>query len=191
MTIFMRGIHQQKFIILCGLFKVSNRSKEKILEKSIISLIMKKGWRWKLIQIQLKTTILWDLIVGGWDVSYCPEFVLSAQGSYSTLIDKNRKLPSSNESICNSFKASEAGKVVLIIYNSSSNKKKAAAYRCMVKRTLSRSSSLTVDQMYLESFLTSSNQKCQQLRMCHHVGEASLSLWKLEILSTYVLLYKS
>ena len=68
---------------------------------------------------------MWDLIVGGWDVSYRSEFVLSAQGRYSTLIDKKIKFSSSDESIFNSFKASEAGKVVLIIDNSSSNKKKA------------------------------------------------------------------
>ena len=80
--------------------------------------------------------ILWDLIVGGWDVSYRSEFMLSAQGSYSTLIDKNRKLSSSDESICNSFKASEAGKVVLIIENSSSNNKKATTYRYMVKKNI-------------------------------------------------------
>ena len=81
-------------------------------------------------------TILWELIVGGWDVSYQSEFVLSAQGIYSTLIDKNRSFSSSNESICNSFKASKAGKVVLIIDNSSSNKKKAIAYRYMVKNNI-------------------------------------------------------
>jgi len=86
--------------------------------------------------VQAGATILWDLIVGEWDVSYRSEFVLSAQGSYSTLIDKNRKLSSSDESICNSFKASEAGNVVLIIDNSSSNKKKDTAYRYMVKKNL-------------------------------------------------------
>ena len=75
--------------------------------------------------VQAGATILWDLIVGGWDVSYWSKFVLSAQGSYSTLIDKNIKLSSFDESICNSFKASKAGKVVLIIDKSSSNKKKA------------------------------------------------------------------
>ena len=75
--------------------------------------------------VQAGATILWDLIVGGWDVSYRSEFVLSAHGSYSTLIDKNINLSSSDEPIYNSFRASEAGKVVLIIDKSSSNKKKA------------------------------------------------------------------
>ena len=86
--------------------------------------------------VQAGATILWDLIVGGWDVSYWSKFVLSAQGSYSTLIDKNKNLCSSNESIFNSFKASEAGKVVLVIDNSSSNKNKAIAYRYMVKKNI-------------------------------------------------------
>jgi len=86
--------------------------------------------------VEAGATILWDLIVGGWDVTYWAEFVPSAQKSYATLIDKNRKLSSSDEPICNSFKASEAGKVVLIIDNSSSSKKKAAAYRYMVKKNI-------------------------------------------------------
>ena len=86
--------------------------------------------------VQAASTILWDLIVGGWDVSYRLEFLLSAHGIYSTLINKNRKLSSSDEPICNSFKASEAGKVGLIIDNSSSNKKKATAYRYMVKKNI-------------------------------------------------------
>ena len=75
-------------------------------------------------------------MVAGWDVSYWSEFVLSAQGSYSTLIDKNIKLSSSDEPICNSFEASEVGKVVLIINNSSSNKEKVASYRYMVKNNM-------------------------------------------------------
>ena len=59
--------------------------------------------------------------------------MLSAHGSYSTLINKDKKLSSSDEPIYNSFKASEAGKVVPIIDNSSSNKNKATTYRYMVK----------------------------------------------------------
>lgn len=86
--------------------------------------------------VEAGATILWDLIVGGWDVTYWSEFIPSAQGSYATLIDKSRKLSSSDEPICNSFKASEAGKVVLIIDNSLSRKKKAAAYRYMVKKNI-------------------------------------------------------
>ena len=86
--------------------------------------------------VQAGATILWDLIVGGWDVTYWDEFVPSAHKSYATLIDKNRKLSSSDEPIYNSLKASEARKVVLITDNSSSSKKKAANYRYMIKKNI-------------------------------------------------------
>ncbi|GLJ37263.1 hypothetical protein SUGI_0755930 [Cryptomeria japonica] len=86
--------------------------------------------------VESGATILWDLVVGGWDVTYWAEFVPSAGGSYTTVIDKTRKLSSSDEPVCNSFKASEAGKVVLIIDNTLSRKKKVAAYRYMVKKNL-------------------------------------------------------
>ncbi|KAH9309129.1 hypothetical protein KI387_037040, partial [Taxus chinensis] len=78
--------------------------------------------------VESGATILWDLVVGGWEVTYWAEFVPSAGGSYTTVIDKSRKLCSSDEPVCNSFKASEAGKVVLIIDNTLSRKKKVAAY---------------------------------------------------------------
>uniref|UniRef100_A0A0D6R818 CRAL-TRIO domain-containing protein n=1 Tax=Araucaria cunninghamii TaxID=56994 RepID=A0A0D6R818_ARACU len=86
--------------------------------------------------VEAGATILWDLVVGGWEVTYWAEFVPSARGSYTTVVDKNRKLTSIDEPVCNSFKASEAGKVVLIIDNSLSRKKKVAAYRYMVKKNL-------------------------------------------------------
>ncbi|KAH9331757.1 hypothetical protein KI387_003865, partial [Taxus chinensis] len=78
--------------------------------------------------VESGATILWDLVVGGWEVTYWTEFDPSAGRSYTTVIDKRRKLCSSDEPGCNSFKASEAGKVVLIIDNTLSRKKKAATY---------------------------------------------------------------
>lgn len=86
--------------------------------------------------VEAGATILWDLVVGGWDITYWAEFVPSARESYTTVIDRSRKLSSFDEPVCNSFKASEAGKVVLIIDNSLSRKKKVAAYRYMVKKNL-------------------------------------------------------
>ena len=86
--------------------------------------------------VQAGSTILWDLIVGGWDVTYLSEFAPSAQESYATLIEKNRKLSSSNDLICNSFKESKVGKVVPIIENSLSRNKKVATYRYMVKKNI-------------------------------------------------------
>ncbi|KAH9293579.1 hypothetical protein KI387_037041 [Taxus chinensis] len=86
--------------------------------------------------VESGATILWDLVVGGWEITYWAEFVPSTGGSYTTVIDKIRKLSSSDEPVCNSFKASEAGKVVLIIDNTLSRKKKVAAYRYMLKKNL-------------------------------------------------------
>ncbi|KAJ7524415.1 hypothetical protein O6H91_17G003800 [Diphasiastrum complanatum] len=78
-------------------------------------------------------TILWELAVVGWDISYGAEFVPNAQGGYTTIIEKTKKITSSKEPVRNSFKPLEAGKVVLIIDNTSSKKKKTAVYRYLVK----------------------------------------------------------
>eukprot|EP00252_Welwitschia_mirabilis_P010053 TRINITY_DN23113_c0_g1_i1.p1 TRINITY_DN23113_c0_g1~~TRINITY_DN23113_c0_g1_i1.p1 ORF type:complete len:459 (+),score=95.18 TRINITY_DN23113_c0_g1_i1:429-1805(+) len=79
--------------------------------------------------VEVGSKVVWDIIVGGWNVNYRAEFVPSSQRSYAILIDKGRKVSASEEPICSSFQASEAGKVVLIIDNSLSRRRKVAAYR--------------------------------------------------------------
>ncbi|KAK2658843.1 hypothetical protein Ddye_005376 [Dipteronia dyeriana] len=78
-------------------------------------------------------TLVWELRVLGWDVSYGAEFVPSTEGSYTVIISKTRKVSASDEPvISNTFKIGEAGKVVLTINNQSSKKKKLL-YRSKTK----------------------------------------------------------
>ncbi|KAG5601757.1 hypothetical protein H5410_033127 [Solanum commersonii] len=71
-----------------------------------------------------KCTMVWEARVTGWDVSYGAEFVPSAEGGYTTLIEKSRKVGANESVISTSYKASEAGKVVITIDNQTSKKKK-------------------------------------------------------------------
>ncbi|MED6168169.1 hypothetical protein PIB30_009386 [Stylosanthes scabra] len=72
-----------------------------------------------------KCLLSWEVRVIGWEVSYGAEFVPSSEGSYTVIIQKARKVASSEEAVvCNSFKIGEAGKVVLTIDNPTSKKKK-------------------------------------------------------------------
>ncbi|KAK4840567.1 hypothetical protein QYF36_012533 [Acer negundo] len=67
----------------------------------------------------------WEVRVVGWDVKYGAEFVPSSEESYTVIIQKPRKVGSSEEAVvCDSFKIGEAGKVVLTIENPTSKKKK-------------------------------------------------------------------
>jgi hypothetical protein len=79
----------------------------------------------------------WELRVIGWVVSYGAEFVPSSEGSYTVIIQKTRKVASSEEPVlCNNYKIGEPGKVVLTIDNSSSKKKKLL-YRMKTKPSTS------------------------------------------------------
>ncbi|KZV33117.1 patellin-6 [Dorcoceras hygrometricum] len=79
-------------------------------------------------------TIIWDVVVGGWEIDYSVEFQPNvAQGSYSIAVEKARRIGATEEAIHNSFAAAEAGKLVLSVDNSASRKRKVAAYRYMVK----------------------------------------------------------
>ncbi|TKY60496.1 Patellin-3 protein [Spatholobus suberectus] len=75
----------------------------------------------------------WELRAIGWEVSYGAEFVPSSEGSYTVIVQKARKVASSEEPVlCNSFKVGEPGKIVLTIDNTSSKKKKIL-YRLKTK----------------------------------------------------------
>ncbi|KAJ1387770.1 GOLD domain [Sesbania bispinosa] len=72
-----------------------------------------------------KCLLSWEFRVIGWEVNYGAEFVPSTEGSYTVIVQKDRKIASSEEPVlCNSFNIGEAGKVVLTINNTSSKKKK-------------------------------------------------------------------
>ncbi|MCL7028821.1 hypothetical protein MKW94_013913 [Papaver nudicaule] len=77
-------------------------------------------------------TLLWDLVVLGWEVNYKEEFVPTDEGSYTIIIQKGKKMGSQEESVRNSFRNSEPGKVVLTVENNSF-KKKRVLYRYKTK----------------------------------------------------------
>ncbi|CAL5214667.1 unnamed protein product [Lathyrus oleraceus] len=80
-----------------------------------------------------KCLVSWEVRVIGWEVKYGAEFVPSNEESYTVIVQKGRKVSSSEEAvICNSFKVGEPGKVVLTIDNTSSRKKKLL-YRFKIK----------------------------------------------------------
>ncbi|XP_019432418.1 PREDICTED: patellin-3-like [Lupinus angustifolius] len=75
----------------------------------------------------------WEVRVIGWEVSYGAEFVPSSEESYTVIIQKGRKVASSEEPVLlSSFKVGEPGKVVLTIDNPTSKKKKIL-YRLKTK----------------------------------------------------------
>ncbi|KAG6738214.1 hypothetical protein POTOM_057822 [Populus tomentosa] len=78
--------------------------------------------------------LTWEMRVVGWDVSYGAEFVPSAEDSYTVIIQKARKVATTEEPVVsNSFKVGEPGKVVLTIDNTTSRKKKKLLYRLKTK----------------------------------------------------------
>ncbi|PIN12510.1 Phosphatidylinositol transfer protein SEC14 [Handroanthus impetiginosus] len=78
-------------------------------------------------------TLVWEVRVVGWDVSYGAEFVPSAEGGYTWIVQKTRKIgPADEQAICCTFKIGEPGKVVLTFENQTSKKKKLL-YRSKTK----------------------------------------------------------
>nr|CAB3474953.1 unnamed protein product [Digitaria exilis] len=81
------------------------------------------------------STVVWELRVLGWEVSYGTEFTPDAEGGYTVIVQKTRKVPANEEPIMKgSFKVGEPGKLVLTINNPASKKKKVL-YRSKVKST--------------------------------------------------------
>ncbi|CAA3011140.1 patellin-3-like [Olea europaea var. sylvestris] len=78
-------------------------------------------------------TLVWEVRVVGWDISYGAEFVPSGEGGYTWIVQKSRKIGQSDEPILScSFKAGEPGKIVLTLDNQTSKKKKLI-YRSKIK----------------------------------------------------------
>ncbi|KAL8467327.1 hypothetical protein ACS0TY_036157 [Phlomoides rotata] len=70
-------------------------------------------------------TLVWEVRVVGWEVSYGAEFVPSAEGGYTWIVQKSRKIGATDEQVLScSFKIGEPGKVVLTFDNQTSKKKK-------------------------------------------------------------------
>ncbi|XP_065880475.1 patellin-3-like [Euphorbia lathyris] len=80
-----------------------------------------------------RCVLVWELRVLGWDVSYGAEFDPGAEGGYTVIVSKTRKVSQTDEPvICDNFKISEPGKVILTIDNQTSKKKKLL-YRSQTK----------------------------------------------------------
>lgn len=68
-----------------------------------------------------------------WEVSYSAEFVPNAEGAYIMVIQKPKKMsPTDEPVVCNIFKVTELGKILLVIDNPTSKRKKLV-YRFKVK----------------------------------------------------------
>ncbi|XP_016453261.1 patellin-3 [Nicotiana tabacum] len=80
-----------------------------------------------------KITLVWEARVIGWDVSYGAEFVPSAEGGYTIIVEKSRKVAAADETvITNTYTTVEAGKIVLTFDNQTSKRKKLV-YRSKTK----------------------------------------------------------
>ncbi|KAF7842351.1 patellin-4 [Senna tora] len=110
-----------------GGFKRENESEFTDEEDGGVSEISLKSGSTATIEIpceEVGNTVVWDLTVLGWEVNYKEEFVPSDEGSYTVIVQKEKKMGSHEGPVRNSFRNNEAGKVVLTVENSSSKKKR-------------------------------------------------------------------
>ncbi|KAI3412837.1 CRAL-TRIO domain-containing protein [Psidium guajava] len=77
-------------------------------------------------------TVVWDLTVVGWDVSYKEEFVPEDEGSYRVMLNRSKKL---RESVRNSYYINEPGELLITVRNPTF-KKKRVLYRTKFKPTV-------------------------------------------------------
>ncbi|CDP10711.1 unnamed protein product [Coffea canephora] len=78
-------------------------------------------------------TLVWEVRVVGWEVTHGAEFVPSAEGGYTVIVQKSRKSgPTDEPVISGSYKIGEPGKIVLTFDNQTSRKKKLL-YRSKIK----------------------------------------------------------
>lgn len=82
--------------------------------------------------MQAGETVVWDLVVVGWGVSYKEEFVPEDECSYRVLIRKTKKL---REGVRGSFYINEPGEIVITVKNRSFGKKRVL-YRTKLKPTV-------------------------------------------------------
>jgi len=77
------------------------------------------------IIVNEKCTLVWELRVVGWEVSYSAEYVPNTEHGYTVVIQKARKMvPTDEPVVSNSFNVSELGKILLTVDNPTSKKKK-------------------------------------------------------------------
>lgn len=83
------------------------------------------------------TTLTWDLTVLGWEVRYTEEFVPADEGAYTIVVSKGRKVGAGEEAVRNSFRAAEAGKVVITVENATRGRKRVL-FRHKAKSALAK-----------------------------------------------------
>ncbi|XP_028758334.1 patellin-4-like [Neltuma alba] len=66
-------------------------------------------------------TLIWDVTVVGWEVSYKEEFIPEDEGSYTILLQNQKRM---GDSIRNSFYINEPGKIVITVGNGTFKKKR-------------------------------------------------------------------
>ncbi|KAJ3679332.1 hypothetical protein LUZ60_017343 [Juncus effusus] len=81
---------------------------------------------------EVGSTLVWDMVVLGWEVNYKEEFIPSDEGSYTVIVKKGKKVNSDEGPSRNSFKNNEPGKIVLTVENNTMKKKKVS-YRHKTK----------------------------------------------------------
>ncbi|XP_008805237.1 patellin-4-like [Phoenix dactylifera] len=103
-------------------------------EKQVSELVIKGGGMAtiEIPVVEPGVTVVWDITVVGWEVTYKEEFIPDDEGSYRVLIQKEKKI---EESVRNSFYINEPGKVVLTIENRT-YKKKRVLHRSKSKPTI-------------------------------------------------------
>lgn len=67
-------------------------------------------------------TVVWEVMVVGWEVSYKDEFIPEDEGSYKILLHKEEKI---SKCVRNSFYINEPGKIYISIKNATYIRKKA------------------------------------------------------------------
>ncbi|XP_056170890.1 patellin-4-like [Syzygium oleosum] len=100
-----------------------------------VSEVFVRGNTTKSIRIPIAeagATVVWDVTVVGWDVSYKEEFVPDDEGSYKVLLHMSKKL---NKSVRNSYYINEPGELVITVRNPTF-KKKRVLYRTKFKPTV-------------------------------------------------------
>ncbi|KAG8378489.1 hypothetical protein BUALT_Bualt08G0142400 [Buddleja alternifolia] len=77
------------------------------------------------IIVNEKCTLVWELRVVGWEVSYSAEYVPNTERGYTVIIQKARKMvPTDEPVVSNGFNVNELGKILLTVDNPTAKKKK-------------------------------------------------------------------
>ncbi|KAI4297182.1 hypothetical protein L6164_037081 [Bauhinia variegata] len=131
----LRYIPIEEIPVHYGGFKRENDCEFSCQDRAISELTLKAGSTAtiEIPALEVGKTLLWDLIVLGWEVNYKEEFVPTDEGSYTIIVQKGKKIGSQEGPIRNTFCNNEPGKVILTIENTS-NKKKRVLYRHKIKK---------------------------------------------------------